>query len=254
LMLQAKALRSRFLLVRILLLRPVLLTSVSKENSTLLAKAEPGLQKDLAIGVCTLCVKTAHLLVDTIHAHLNTEYRSSGWHTVYFAFAAATILLAAQLSPLIQASLSSEHSFESSWMSCIKILEHHQVQIHSAERAITILRALKEKVQATSPSEPVTTNQSNQNPPASSITGTPTFGDPSTASEFSNPPATPTIPQEYPAVTNGTIPDNVFTGTGIGIEQISMFDTNMQMDSINDAWFTQQLSDLNWLDYYQVAQ
>ncbi|KAF7860876.1 hypothetical protein EAF04_008394 [Stromatinia cepivora] len=239
LMLQSRILRSRFLLVRILLLRPVLLTSVSKEKSALLAKAEPGLQKDLAIGVCTLCAKTAHLLVETVHENLNTEYRSSGWHTVYFAFAAATILLAAQLSPLIQASLSNEHSFETSWTSCIKILEHHKVQIQSAERAITILKTLKEKIQARKPQESATSSRGQS--PAANVTGTPTH----TEAHFSNPQVP--MPTDYSVMMNGGIPDGEN-----GIENISMFDNGMQIDSMNDAWFTQQLSDLNWLDYYQV--
>ncbi|KAF7886500.1 uncharacterized protein EAF01_011178 [Botrytis porri] len=237
--LQSKVLRSRFLLVRILLLRPILLASVFKEKSAILAKSEPGLTKDLAIGVCTLCVKSAHLLVETIHENLNTEYRSSGWHTVYFAFAAATILLAAQLSPLIQASLSTEHYFETSWTSCIEILEHYQVQIQSAKRAINILENLKEKVQARRSAE--ITKPSNGNSLESNITGNPTRAELDfTNPQWSTPPDSSTI---VPGVPYG----------GLGNDNIIMFDTGMQMDSMNDAWFTQQLSDLNWLDYYQVS-
>ncbi|TEY44385.1 hypothetical protein BOTCAL_0352g00050 [Botryotinia calthae] len=237
--LQSKVLRSRFLLVRILLLRPILLASVFKEKSALLAKSEPGLTKDLAIGVCTLCVKSAHLLVETIHENLNTEYRSSGWHTVYFAFAAATILLAAQLSPLIQASLYAEHCFETSWNSCIEILEHHKVQIQSAKRAINILETLKEKVQARKSAEIM--NPLNGNPIESNITGTPTHAE----QHITNPQGS--IPQDYSAIVPG-VPNGE-----LGNDNIIMFDTGMQMDSMNDAWFTQQLSDLNWLDYYQVS-
>ncbi|KAF7915571.1 hypothetical protein BELL_0497g00010 [Botrytis elliptica] len=237
--LQSKVLRSRFLLVRILLLRPILLASVFKEKSALLAKSEPGLTKDLAVGVCTLCVKSAHLLVETIHENLNTEYRSSGWHTVYFAFAAATILLAAQLSPLIQASLSTEHCFETSWTSCIEILEHHKVQIQSAKRAINILETLKEKVQARKSAE--ITNPSNGNPLESNIIGNPTLA----KQDFANPQGS--VSQDYSTIVPG-VPNG-----GLGNDNIIMFDTGMQMDSMNDAWFTQQLSDLNWLDYYQVS-
>ncbi|TGO41160.1 hypothetical protein BHYA_0025g00100 [Botrytis hyacinthi] len=237
--LQSKVLRSRFLLVRILLLRPILLASVFKEKSALLAKSEPGLTKDLAIGVCTLCVKSAHLLVETIHENLNTGYRSSGWHTVYFAFAAATILLAAQLSPLIQDRLSTEHCFETSWASCIEILEHHQVQIQSAKRAINILETLKEKVQARKSAE--ITNPSNGNPLESNTTGNPTLAE----QDFANPQGS--IPQDYPTTVPGA------PNGKLGNDNIIMFDTGMQMDSMNDAWFTQQLSDLNWLDYYQVS-
>ncbi|KAI9644448.1 hypothetical protein NHQ30_006469 [Ciborinia camelliae] len=242
-MLQAKVLRSRFLLVRILLLRPVLMKSVTKENSAALEMAEPGLQKDLTIGVCTLCVKTAHLLVETIHENIDTEYRSSGWHTVYFAFAAATILLAAQLSPLIQGSLSTEHCFETSWKSCIKIIDHHKVQIQSASRAITILEALKEKIRAKRPPHTIINPENGNNLLIPNITDSTTYPSP----QFPHPSGSD--PAEYSSMMNSGVPDG-----GMSIENISMFDNSMQIDSMNDAWFTQQLSDLNWLDYYQGPQ
>lgn len=216
-------------------------------------------------------MKSAHLLVETVHENLNTNYRSSGWHTVYckflaktchhltavhalgnqgtslksyvltitVAFAAATILLAAQLSPLIQDSLSTEHCFETSWTSCIEILEHHQVQIQSAKRAINILETLKEKVQARKSAE--ITIPSNGNSLESNITGNPTLAE----QDFANPQGS--IPQDYSTNVTGA------PNGGLGNDNIVMFDTGMQMDSMNDAWFTQQLSDLNWLDYYQVS-
>jgi hypothetical protein len=33
-----------------------------------------------------MCVTTAHSLVETIHQHLNTAYKSTGWHSVYCTF------------------------------------------------------------------------------------------------------------------------------------------------------------------------
>ncbi|QSZ28565.1 hypothetical protein DSL72_003063 [Monilinia vaccinii-corymbosi] len=237
--LQSTILRCRLLLVRMLLLRPVLLISVSKKKSALLAKADSALRRDVAIGVCTLCVRTAHSLVEVIHENLNATYCSSAWHTVYFAFAAATILLAAKMSPLIQDSLSTGNLFETSWTACIKILEHHKVQIQSAARAMKILSALKEKIQARKAPAAVA-NAPNENPPESKITETPTYPEP----QFHN--LQGSILPSYSATMHEVRTE------GLGIESIPMFDSAMHLDSMNDAWFTQQLSDLSWLDYYQV--
>lgn len=94
--------------------------------------------------------------------------------------------------------------------------------------------------------------------PPKGDTANPTNG---TSSELSN-PAHSTFPGPSPALhlTNTQTPSlwysNLMSGVsdgGVEIENISVFDS-MQMDSMNDAWFTQQLSDLNWLDYYQIPQ
>lgn len=41
------------------------------------------LDEELIQRCCNLCVVTAHRLIETIHQHLDTAYKSSGWHTVY---------------------------------------------------------------------------------------------------------------------------------------------------------------------------
>lgn len=32
---------------------------------------------------CDLCINTAHRLIETIFEHLDTAYKSFGWHSVY---------------------------------------------------------------------------------------------------------------------------------------------------------------------------
>lgn len=41
------------------------------------------LEDHLTQRACSLCINTAHRLIETIHVHLGTLYRSSGWHSVY---------------------------------------------------------------------------------------------------------------------------------------------------------------------------
>jgi hypothetical protein len=41
------------------------------------------LENHLTQRACSLCISTAHRLIETIHANLDTLYRSSGWHSIY---------------------------------------------------------------------------------------------------------------------------------------------------------------------------
>lgn len=41
------------------------------------------LDSELIDRCCMFCVETAHSLIEAIHTHLNTLYKSSGWHSVY---------------------------------------------------------------------------------------------------------------------------------------------------------------------------
>jgi hypothetical protein len=132
---------------------------------------ESRLDQDLAVGACALCVRTAYTLLEDLHENLDTAYRSPGWHTVYcesavhygiclgcevkvtnpkheVAFAAGTILIAAHLCPLVSVNFNDQ-TFQQSWSRCVAVLGYHKSQIKSAERAIVILEALKERVRRT---------------------------------------------------------------------------------------------------------
>lgn len=74
----------RFLLTRILLLRPLLLLSTSSTQLQALGgTGQETLDRDIIYRCCELCVRTACLLVDALHKNLGTLYRSYGWHCVY---------------------------------------------------------------------------------------------------------------------------------------------------------------------------
>lgn len=79
--------RSRFLYVRVLTLRPLLLIATRRGRLTtqrILARVnEPSLDQELIERCCNLCVLTAHRLIEIIHQHLDTAYKSTGWHSVY---------------------------------------------------------------------------------------------------------------------------------------------------------------------------
>lgn len=78
----------RFLYVRLLSLRPLLMESTKGQKQSApinaLPEAELGsLDNEVIKRCCTLCIDTASRLVDTIYSNLDTLYRSSGWHSVY---------------------------------------------------------------------------------------------------------------------------------------------------------------------------
>jgi hypothetical protein len=76
----------RYLHVRILLLRPILMNSIlrsgqigEKQN-----KEENGsLQDALIARACNACVEASQQLLDNLYDHLDSEYRSHVWHGVY---------------------------------------------------------------------------------------------------------------------------------------------------------------------------
>ena len=129
--LQQQVLHCRFLYTRVLSLRPLLLLSTKRQ-------APASLDDDVLRSCCALCIDAARDLIEAIYTNLDTLYRSSGWHSVYFTFASATVLLAAAKLPS-----TDMISTDLVWSKAISILEHYKDQIASASRAIQMLQALK---------------------------------------------------------------------------------------------------------------
>lgn len=78
--LQQQVLYCRFLYVRLLLLRPLLLMATRRDSKPATSSS---LDDEVIRSCCNLCTLTACRLIDTLYANLGTLYRSSGWHTVY---------------------------------------------------------------------------------------------------------------------------------------------------------------------------
>jgi hypothetical protein len=55
----------------------------SSSHTSTATKPPLSLDEELIRYCCNTCVTTAHHLVETIHQHLDTAYKSSGWHCVY---------------------------------------------------------------------------------------------------------------------------------------------------------------------------
>lgn len=118
---------------------------------------------------------------------------------------------------------ATDQSFHTSWSCCLNVLKYYRLQILPAAKAIAILENLKGKVQFITRLTP--------------------------ASEASLGVSGSSVNILAQVETNSENIDNRISGesreTVLGREGLDM----STMDSINDAWFTQQLSDMNWLDF-----
>ena len=157
--------RTRFLFVRMLLLRPVIIAmaqdSFRMDRSSIVAF---GLSQDLMKAMGVLCVQTAHSLIALLYENLDTYYRSTAWHSVYcrsnslqkiptpqvtdtllVTYSAATVLLASQMSVLNEAQAETG-SYEVSWTRCMTILKRYARQFPPSSKAISVLWALRGRI------------------------------------------------------------------------------------------------------------
>lgn len=143
-----------FLLTRLLLLRPLLLSTLTLQEqshpSMSLSWAGQSILDSLLIQKsCELCIQTAYQLIDAVYDNIDTPYRSSGWHCVYckFSFAhlrsganhavtfsSAIVLLASLKCDLLRAQ-TSDLTFQAHWDRSLLILKSYKERVHSAAHA-----------------------------------------------------------------------------------------------------------------------
>ncbi|KAJ4217211.1 hypothetical protein NW759_009158 [Fusarium solani] len=142
---QKQILNCRYLYTRVLLLRPLLLLTTKLPSKFLSStRSTETVDMSLVRRFCNLCVDTAFQLIENIHHNLDTSYRSSAWHSVYFTFASAITLLAARTCPAVDAETLA--SFELAWSHCLVILEYYKEHIQAARRGISTLQELRSRM------------------------------------------------------------------------------------------------------------
>ncbi|EHK24010.1 uncharacterized protein TRIVIDRAFT_67649 [Trichoderma virens Gv29-8] len=149
---QGQILRTRSVYVKLTVLRPCLLASVS--NRTIrseLRKAKTGnasLSMGLLNDINKLCVTTAREILDKVHKNIHIVYRASTWHTLRVTFGSATVLLAASLMPDLGVDLDQEPN-KTSWEQAIAIFEFYISYDISAQGGIQALWDYRQKLEAT---------------------------------------------------------------------------------------------------------
>ncbi|CAH0044582.1 unnamed protein product [Clonostachys solani] len=132
----AKILYSRFLYIRIFLLRPILLL-VAEVSTNPPGEKKPykneSLEQQLALKACSLCVSTVQTLIAHIYKNMDN------------AFSCAIVLVAARLCPAPELNFETA-SLQTSWSQCIKIFEQYVPHFPCASHVIRILEMLEQRM------------------------------------------------------------------------------------------------------------
>ncbi|KAH8685020.1 fungal-specific transcription factor domain-containing protein [Ilyonectria robusta] len=219
-MLQNHVLDCRFLLTRLLLLRPLLLLTITMDEPKARfpdATGQSMLTNAMIKQCCELCVQTAFRLIDTVYASLRTPYRSSCWHAVYFTFSSAIVLMASLKCSMLSIE-SNQVDFQTRWDHCLAILEHYQDRVQSASHAINSLKAVQMRIFQ---------NDHVQDEPSRDLVGsdlTPTLGGSLT------PAAGPEVGEHH------------------GPDMADAFG----MDGFSELYLNTQSTDMTWLELFQL--
>ncbi|KAG5927750.1 hypothetical protein E4U42_001837 [Claviceps africana] len=147
--LQKNVMYCRFLLTRLLLLRPMLLSTMvlTVDGADPPHCASPGNTLDDGIirYCCQLCIDTAYNLIDMVYVNLGNMYTSSSWHSVYFTFSSAMIMLASLKSNVLNMQ-ATDSSFQLHWTRCLAILDYYKEHVCSAVHVTRSLQAAQQRM------------------------------------------------------------------------------------------------------------
>ncbi|KAF5528159.1 Sorbicillinoid biosynthetic cluster transcription factor sor3 [Colletotrichum aenigma] len=150
LQMQANILKSRVLWIRLLLLRPLLLVEAKQtaQSSRDLPNSS-ALSESFGHAANTLCVSTAHGVLQEMYEKLGSVRQNSAWHVLLFTFAAASTLAVATLCPDLRVSFDTEPT-KTSWDRALRIFDFHKKHVTSATRGIEVLQRFRNSVAAVS--------------------------------------------------------------------------------------------------------
>ncbi|OAA64728.1 Transcription factor [Niveomyces insectorum RCEF 264] len=145
--LQAETLKARLMYIRLGVLRPLMVAGAKRWSSGGcggdLDLSLAGPKQRLFMDLYGMCISTAHEALEWMHGRLEGVHRTSPWHTLYYTFAAATVLVAATLcSPPLKAALDDD-PFKASWDRAMDIFAYHKGRVSSAEKGMEALETFK---------------------------------------------------------------------------------------------------------------
>ncbi|KAH7007704.1 fungal-specific transcription factor domain-containing protein [Ilyonectria destructans] len=142
---QAVVLRIRFLQARIFLFRPVL-AKMCVEIRGMDSQHAGSLAHRTALQCSMLCVKAAIEMIEVVNNHQTTAaawgHEPSWLYVVLHIYLAATVLLAARLSPIVLLGEISKQEIQQSWNHALDILDRFQADNMSAKRCVAALNVL----------------------------------------------------------------------------------------------------------------
>ncbi|KAJ4983632.1 fungal specific transcription factor [Stagonosporopsis vannaccii] len=145
---QAKILRERYLHVRLLSMRPILSAYlISKANGVDSREPEElSLSARIVVQSSVVCVKIAQEMIDLDYSTRPSDagsigFTSAWWHNVLYIYSAATVLVAARLSPSILSEIPEE-SISQSWSRAIDVMKFYQVSNPVIRRYVAALEII----------------------------------------------------------------------------------------------------------------
>ncbi|KAH8878592.1 hypothetical protein GQ53DRAFT_86613 [Thozetella sp. PMI_491] len=153
--LQRRVLRARIKYVKLWMFRPFLLKEVVRITTLHRSKTDHTKEKAtthyrLAIDVCKVCIQAAHDVLYELCSVLYGVPKTSPWHTLFFAFAAGSVLVAATLCPDLNVRLDEGEGKES-WDRTIDLFRFHAQNLPHAERGIEVLEKFRQFISKTLP-------------------------------------------------------------------------------------------------------
>jgi hypothetical protein len=150
---QSNVLYARYLHVRIMLYRPVLLphmfgfklkSSAGTLDGQLLSSVEKTVSK--------LCLMAAVELIRLIYENKDTANLPAWWYNIFYIYTSATVLLAAKLRPALETE-SDDQSMEVAWRRALELLRRFEQHATSATRCLRVLEVLHDRISSASQSE-----------------------------------------------------------------------------------------------------
>ncbi|CCX33498.1 Similar to Uncharacterized transcriptional regulatory protein C3C7.04; acc. no. O14130 [Pyronema omphalodes CBS 100304] len=150
---QANVLHARYLNIRILLFRPILINLIQESPHAFpdqgFSKQPPItttlLEASLALKCSVSCVLAAQEAISLIDDNLLTGAVPAWWYYIFYLYTAATVLLAAKLCPALEGELDY-CSLEVSWKKCIEIMRGLEDRYESAKRCLATLEVFHDQI------------------------------------------------------------------------------------------------------------
>ncbi|KAJ9645506.1 hypothetical protein H2204_001086 [Knufia peltigerae] len=143
---QSNVFNGRFLYIRALLLRPVLLLVARLGREIDLSSSQTtSLEMDIMKRICAHCILTVTALVNLKYQTISDPCAGPPWPNSHYIFVSAVILAAARLCPAFDPALDHD-VLRSAWDRCITVLEHYAPQIEAADSFLHTVSLLGRRI------------------------------------------------------------------------------------------------------------
>ncbi|KAH6698505.1 fungal-specific transcription factor domain-containing protein [Leptodontidium sp. MPI-SDFR-AT-0119] len=172
---QSTRLHGRFLHIRMLLLRPALVSIFQKlqdgQQSTSTASMQDKFQDYILSSTAAECVVSAQSLIDWLETNLSASSLPAWWHSICHLYTCGSVILMAQQCRL-PSSCVLRRPLSESWDQCLKCLSRYAKFSSVAHKSLELLRAsarILDRCQGTQNGVMFYFDGQTQNPPGKAV-------------------------------------------------------------------------------------